>query len=206
MKQILPIVLGAMVLLAVVMVSSVSAAEDRPSGISTQLQGPETFDSIADLNDRAIAMFVEAGKVLSHPRCVNCHPADRTPLQGEDGAAHQPPVVRGRGGIGVVGMRCRTCHLAENFDPGRVPGAPHWLLAPDSMAWEHLTLGEICDQIKDPDRNGGRTLEDIVEHVSEDALVAWGWSPGAGRQPAPGSQAIFAALIRGWVDLGAACP
>jgi hypothetical protein len=36
--------------------------------------------------------------------------------------------------------------------------------------------------------------------------VAWGWAPGAGRDPAPGSQGQLGALIRAWIDSGAACP
>lgn len=199
-------------LMTALMVAGLALTAAAPTGAeppeegATDLQGPEAFGSITDPTDRAIAMFVESGKVLTHPRCVNCHPEGESPLQGEDGRLHQPPVVRGRGGIGVTGMRCRTCHMAENYDPGRVPGAPHWLLAPESMAWEDLTLNEICEQIKDPERNGGRSLEDIVEHVTEDALVGWGWEPGADRQPAPGTQALFAALIRGWAALGGPCP
>ncbi len=46
--------------------------------------------------------------------------------------------------------------MKENFDPGRVPGDAHWRLAPRSMAWEGLTLGQICAQIKDPERGRGR--------------------------------------------------
>ena len=103
-------------------------------------------------------------------------------------------------------MRCETCHHGANFDPGRVPGAPHWHLAPLSMAWEGLSAGEICEQLKDPARNGNRTLADIVKHMEQDPLVAWGWEPGIDREPAPGSQAAFAALIAAWVDAGAACP
>ncbi len=113
---------------------------------------------------------------------------------------------RGRGGLGVPGMKCKTCHQRANFDPGRVPGAPAWHLAPRSMAWEGLTLGEICEQLKDPERNGGRTLDEIVEHMSEDALVGWGWSPGADREPVPGDQEVFGDLIAAWVKNGAACP
>jgi hypothetical protein len=33
------------------------------------------------------------------------------------------------------------------------------------MGWEGKTLGEICAQIKDPARNGGRSVADIVHHV-----------------------------------------
>ena len=74
------------------------------------------------------------------------------------------------------------------------------------MAWEGLTLAEICAQLKDPERNGGRSLDEIVGHFDDDKLVGWGWAPGEGRQPAPGSQEELAELIRAWADSGAACP
>ena len=171
-----------------------------------RLRSVEAFAAIDDEAERAAALFVEAGKVLLHPRCVNCHPSGDAPLQGEDGRAHEPPVVRGTGGMGAVGMRCTTCHLKENFDPGRVPGEAHWRLAPIEAAWEGVSLAAICDQLKDPERNGGRDLGEIVEHMAEDSLVGWAWAPGAGRRPPPGSQKIFGELIAAWVDAGAACP
>jgi hypothetical protein len=46
----------------------------------------------------------------------------------------------------------------------------------------------------------------LVRHLAEDSLVGWGWSPGPGRQPAPGTQAEFGALIRAWAETGAHCP
>ena len=49
-------------------------------------------------------------------------------------------------------------------------------------------------------------LEQIVEHMREDELVGWGWAPGAGREPAPGSQAVLGELISAWAESGAACP
>jgi hypothetical protein len=49
-------------------------------------------------------------------------------------------------------------------------------------------------------------LPQIVDHSAHDALVAWGWAPGSEREPAPGSQAQFAALIAAWVETGAECP
>ena len=36
-----------------------------------------------------------------------------------------------------------------------------------------------------------------------DLLVAWGWMPGSGREPAPGSLAEFGALVAAWAALGA---
>ena len=77
---------------------------------------------------------------------------------------------------------------------------------PREQAWQGKTLGEICRQIKDPKRNGGKTLAQIVEHSAHDELVAWGWSPGHERAPVPGTQAEFGALMAAWVADGAACP
>ena len=151
-------------------------------------------------------MFTELGKVLTHPRCVNCHPAGDRPHQGELGRLHQPPVERGADGHGLPAMRCSICHQAANFDPGRVPGHPEWHLAPREMAWEGKTLGEICAQIKDPARNGGRSPEALVEHIGTDTLVGWAWAPGYGRRPAPGTQKQAGALVEAWVKTGAACP
>jgi hypothetical protein len=56
------------------------------------------------------------------------------------------------------------------------------------MGWEDKTLGQICEQIKDPARNGGRSLEDIVHHVGEDHLVGWAWAPGGDRRHAAASR------------------
>ena len=156
--------------------------------------------------ERSAAIFVELGKVLTNPRCVNCHPAGDRPRQGDLARLHQPPVYRGADGFGRETARCDTCHRAANFDPGGVPGHEGWHLAPLEMAWEGRTLGQICAQIKDTDRNGGRSLADLVEHIGEDGLVGWAWAPGAGRTPAPGTQAQAGALVAAWVDTGAACP
>jgi len=169
------------------------------------LRPPSAFSSIRDPAERSAALFVEAGKVLQHPRCVNCHPVGDRPSQGA-GYPHQPPVLRGADGLGVTAMRCATCHQAANFEPGRVPGNPAWRLAPAAMAWQGRSLAEICAQLKDPQRNGGRSVVQIVEHMAQDDLVGWAWRPGADRQPAPGTQASFGALARAWADSGAACP
>jgi hypothetical protein len=180
-----------------------SAAQPEAGG---SLKPASEFSAIPAERERSIALFTEAGKVIQHPRCVNCHPAGDRPLQGDDGRPHLPLVLRGAGGFGAVGMQCPTCHQRANFDPGGVPGHPTWHLAPIEMAWAGKSLGEICVQIKDPNRNGGMTLDQLVHHMAEDSLVGWGWHPGAGRNPAPGTQQQFGALIKAWVETGAACP
>jgi hypothetical protein len=194
-------VLTAIALLAMLM-STHAASGPPPENLAT----PEGFDAIGDAAARSAALFNEAGKVLTHPRCVNCHPAGDRPRQGDVRRLHQPPVSRGEDGFGLPAMRCPICHQAANFEPAGVPGNPGWRLAPREMSWEGKTLGEICAQIKDPARNGGRSLDDIVHHVGDDHLVGWAWAPGAGRQPAPGTQAQAGALLDAWVKTGAVCP
>lgn len=171
------------------------------------------FAAIADESARSAALFEEAGKVIRHPRCVNCHAAGDSPLQGMEMRVHEPPVARGDGNVGVPGMTCRTCHgdanadiVAQSQTLRSIPGHPLWHLAPIEMAWEGRTLGEICTQLKDPALNGNRTMADIVEHMATDTLVGWGWDPGEGREPAPGTQQVFGQLIAAWVETGAACP
>ena len=169
------------------------------------LASPDNFASIADTDARSAAMFTELGKVLTHPRCTNCHPAGDRPRQGDQTRLHQPPVTRGADGHGLAAMRCSICHTNANFEPGRMPGHPEWHLAPREMAWEGKTIGEICVQLKDPARNGGRKLEELIHHIGEDTLVGWAWAPGAGRSPAPGTQKQAGALAEAWVKTGAAC-
>ncbi|HEY5927279.1 MAG TPA: Isoquinoline 1-oxidoreductase subunit [Kofleriaceae bacterium] len=171
-----------------------------------KLRGVADFNVIADRSERSRALFAEASRVLLHPRCVNCHPAGDVPHQGMRLETHDPPVVRGPDNHGVPGNGCTTCHQDRNQELTRVPGAPGWHLAPIEMAWVGKSAAQLCAQLQDRQRNGGKTLAQIVEHSGHDPLVAWGWSPGHGREPAPGTQAEFGALMAAWAETGAQCP
>ena len=171
-----------------------------------ELRAVADFNVIADRTERSRALFAEASRVLLHPRCVNCHPAGDIPHQGMKLETHDPPVVRGPANHGVPGNECTTCHQDRNQELTRVPGAPQWHLAPIEMAWVGKSAAQLCAQLQDPQRNGGKTLAQIVEHSAHDELVAWGWSPGHGREPAPGTQAQFGALMAAWAETGAQCP
>ena len=173
---------------------------------SGPLRTPADFTQIADRSARSQALFGEAAKVLLHARCVNCHPADDSPRQGNPGKLHDPPVARGADGRGTLTLGCASCHQDHNVEDARVPGAPNWHLAPRSMVLLGRSVAEICAQMKDPRSNGNRTLAQIVDHSTNDKLVAWGWAPGTDRTPAPGTQESFGALMAGWVDTGADCP
>ncbi|WP_040674520.1 hypothetical protein [Rhizobium grahamii] len=202
---------GGMSLFAALPVSLMALAQ-VPAEKST-LKPAASFAEITDQKARSVALFQEAGKVIEHPRCLNCHPAGDRPLQTMAMHPHQPPVTRGEGGMGVPGMMCNTCHGADNATiVGQsptlksIPGNPSWHLAPIEMAWVGKSLGEICEQIKDPKRNGGKDTNQLLEHMAHDSLVGWGWNPGEGREAAPGTQAEFGDLIRAWIETGAACP
>ena len=182
---------------------SVSAAQD--------LKPVSAFANITNRTERSAALFKEAARVIQHPRCLNCHPVDRIPTQGDDLHPHVPFIRADNEGNGPPGLPCDTCHLAQNTDTQvkpmeSIPGHPHWMLAPPSMRWQGLSTREICQQIQDPARNGGRSLEKIHEHLAFDPLVGWAWRPGAGRIPAPGTQKAFGEIIAAWIETGAACP
>src|SRR3954453_9849055 len=112
-----------------------AALASRPPPDPQKLSEAASFSSIADRAERSRALFLEASRVFLHPRCANCHPDGDTPAQGMDMRVHDPPVLRGAGDDGVVAMRCTGCHQDHNLELARVPGAPHWQLAPRKMAW-----------------------------------------------------------------------
>ena len=73
------------------------------------------------------------------------------------------------------------------------------------MIWEGRSERELCELLKDPNQNGHRTVQQIVEHMNT-PLVLWGWSPGAGRTPVPMPRDEFLRKVREWASNGAACP
>jgi hypothetical protein len=150
------------------------------------------------------ALFEPIASVLTHPRCINCH-QDDSPRQTDARIRHRPLVVRGPDGHGAAAQRCQACHQATNSADGFVPGAPSWHLAPLPMLWEGLTRPELCAQMKDPARNGGRTGERLVEHAATDPFVLWAWNPGR-RTPPPLSHAKFVEAVKAWVGAGMPCP
>ncbi|HEV7777261.1 MAG TPA: hypothetical protein VGO76_10360 [Luteibacter sp.] len=193
-------------------VVTASPRDTAPASTVATLKSPADFAGIADRDARSIALFTEAAKVLQDPRCLNCHPVTRSPTQGDDLHAHVPPIDATAGDHGPPGLACNTCHQSANVithtgsSIASIPGHPLWGLAPVAFAWQGKSIGDICTQVKDPKRNGNRSLEKIHEHMAKDDLVGWAWHPGPGRKPAPGTQERFGELIAAWIDTGAACP
>ena len=67
MRSIAILLAGAVTIVAVGM--AVSAAQPDPA---KTLRSVQAFASIADDQQRSLALFEEAGKVITHARCVNC--------------------------------------------------------------------------------------------------------------------------------------
>jgi hypothetical protein len=155
------------------------------------------------------SLFAALAPVLRHPRCMNCHSSGDFPRQGDDGHPHAMNVRRGPDGHGVTAEKCSTCHQDHNLAGAHLPpGAPRWGLPPAAtpMIWQDRSDAQICQSIKDPKQNRNRNLEQLVEHLTEDKLVMWGWNPGEGRTPIPMPHDEFAAKVKAWQAAGAPCP
>jgi hypothetical protein len=158
-----------------------------------------------------LAAFETVRAVLQHPRCQNCHIPGDAPLQFDEGRPHSQNVRRGPSGRGAPGFECGTCHFSANppasYGPHVPPGAPNWHLPPPEikMVFIGVSSGELCRTVKNAKANGGKNLDALVEHVSGDKLVLWGWNPGVGRNPVSIPHAEFVAKFKQWVAAGAPC-
>lgn len=180
-----------------VMSSATRGLDARSSGSTTSATSAES-----------VAAFESILPVLHHPRCMNCHSTGNFPRQGDDSHRHTMQVRRGPDGDGAKPVQCNTCHQDHNLaDVHTPPGAPGWQLpSPEMpMIWEGLSNHQLCTLFKDPKQNGGRSVEQIEEHMHT-PLVLWGWNPGLGRTPAPMNQQQFLDKVHIWVSTGAACP
>jgi hypothetical protein len=151
----------------------------------------------------ALAAFADVAAVLQHPRCMNCHPAGDVPLQGDESRPHALQVTRFSPD---VGLPCSTCHRETGLDQPHLPPAnPHWSMPPANQVFEGRSVQQLCLQLRDPARTGGRDLAALLEHVEHDSLVLYGWSPGLGLSVPELSHEGFVARFRTWVEAGAPC-
>ena len=81
-----------------------------------------------------------------------------------------------------------------------------WALAPVEAEWFGKSSVYICNQLRDPDRNGDRTIREVAEHLDHDLILHWAWNPGGNREAAPHSlQETMDALMQ-WSAAGTPCP
>lgn len=160
----------------------------------------------------AVTAFATVQEVFQHPRCRNCHISGDQPLQLDASLPHQMGVRRGAEGHGSAGLQCNTCHGNVNapasYGAHAPPGAPHWGLPKpnEKMAWMGLPAGVVCEMLKDKATNGGKNMKALIEHVSADSLVLWGWQPGGARAPVSVPHDVFVARFKQWAAAGGPCP
>jgi hypothetical protein len=156
-----------------------------------------------------LAAFETVRTVLQSPRCVNCHPAGDQLLQGDDGHVHLQFVQRGPEGRGAPGLGCATCHGKANppdsYGEHMPPGvATEWRLPPpdNKMVFAGVSSHDLCEQIKDPKRNGGKDSAALFPHRKTRSHL--GWAPGYGEASAVPHDA-FVRAFKTWQDAGAPC-
>lgn len=187
-----------------------------PAAAETTAEMPAS-GSVSQAEGLAAWTRIEA--VVTHPRCANCHTGpDNLPMwtiAGEGGTRpHGMNINAGESRIGAETLACSTCHMTST-GPNDLPHAPPhagiaWQLAPVEMQWFGRSGAEICAQLKDPARNGGRDAAGLVEHLLHDAelrgFIPWGFDPGGGRDPAPGTFADHVQDMKLWAAAGQPCP
>lgn len=127
---------------------------------------------------------------------------------------HGMNIQAGESRMGIEALQCSTCHTTKNEDWGNANDIPHasprvamgWQLAPVEADWFGRFTEEICAQLRDPDRNGGRTVIELAEHLKHDLILHWAWSPGGGCEPAPYSLQEHVNDILDWGVAGMPCP
>lgn len=166
-----------------------------------------------------LAAWKRVEAVLTHPRCANCHVGpDNIPIWTVNGESKSRPhgmnIHAGDSRIGAETIACSTCHMTSTA-PNKVAHAPphvglDWQLAPVDFVWYGKTGAEICAQLKDPKRNGGRDAAGLVEHLRHDAevngFIPWAWNPGGGRETPPGSFEDHVKDVAMWGAAGQPCP
>lgn len=162
-----------------------------------------------------LAAWARIYEVTSHPRCSNCHVgADNRPMWSGPSYGRTRPhgmnVNAGESRIGAETLLCSTCHAPSSVGANPLPhAAPQvdadWRLAPVEAEWFARSSVEICTQLRDLDRNGGRSAQDLAAHLDHDVILHWAWNPGGNREPAPYSLQAHVDDILIWGVAGFPC-
>lgn len=157
--------------------------------------------------------------VVTHPRCANCHVDTRaipiwTPAGETKSRVHGMNIHGGVSRIGAEAMPCSTCHMTSTLPNDPAPAPPRagipWQLAPVEFLWYGQSGAEICKQLRDPARNGGRDAVALLDHLRHDAslsgFIPRGWEPGEGRSTPPGTFEDHVRDMAEWGAAGQPCP
>jgi hypothetical protein len=164
--------------------------------------------------DAGAAAWARIYSVVSHPRCSNCHVGDSGRPGWDDlgyGAQrlHGMNIVADESRVGAQSIPCRTCHIGatgKNDVPHAAPQVDDaWRLPPVELAWRGKSSAEICNQLRNPQVNGGLDIAELIAHVRVSIFVSYGFNPGVDRVAAPGSVAELAGSLAIWGTAGMPC-
>ena len=193
------------VLLSLVALFNVTVKADTSISLNPPAEGSVSLEQGLEAWNRIY-------EVASHPRCANCHVgADNYPMWSGPSYGktrrHGMNINAGVSRIGAESIICSTCHTGATGElPNAAPGvAMPWRLAPVEAEWFGKSSDYICNQLRDPARNGNRTFMDIAAHLDHDVILHWAWNPGGNRQPAPYSLQEHVNDILVWGVAGMPC-
>lgn len=166
--------------------------------------------------EQGLEAWARIYEVTSHPRCANCHvgasgiPMWSGPTYGRT-RSHGMNIRAGDSRMGAETIPCQTCHLSResgvNDQPHMAPQVNAvWMLPPAEADWFGKSSAELCEQLRDPDRNGGRDFRAIASHLDHDVILHWAWNPGGGREAAPYSLQDHVNDVLEWGVGGMPCP
>lgn len=168
--------------------------------------------------EQGLTAFARIYEVASHPRCSNCHVgADNRPMWSGPSYGksrqHGMNINAGESRIGAESIACSTCHTTKSSDWAAANQMPHaaprvamgWQLAPVEAEWFGKSSVEVCNQLRDPERNGDRDMMALAAHLDHDLILHWAWNPGGGREPAPYSLQEHVDDILTWGVAGMPC-
>ena len=191
--------------LALAAAPALAEVDITPPATATEAEGLEAWTRIYE--------------VASHPRCSNCHTgaSDRPMWSGPSYGktrVHGMNIRAGESRIGAEYIPCQTCHTTKSEDWDNANAMPHtaprvamfWQLAPVEADWFGRSSVQICEQLRDPARNGDRDMLALAEHLDHDLILHWAWNPGGGREPAPYSLQEHVNDILIWGVAGMPCP
>jgi hypothetical protein len=198
-------VLSIVALVGIVLAEEEHQKDALPAGSVSSAEGLQAWSRI------------EA--VVTHPRCANCHVDERaiplwTPAGENKSRAHGMNIHGGESRIGAEMIPCSTCHITSTLPNDPAPAPPHagidWQLAPVEFLWIGKSGAEICAQMRDPERNGGRDAKGLLEHLRHDAslsgFIPRAWAPGGGRTTPPGTFEEHVKDMAVWGAAGQPCP
>ena len=172
------------------------------------LREPQAVE-LQSITPRDAFLFVH--KVATSPRCANCHARGDRPIQLDGADAHFHTMYIHRQ-FTLSAASASPCHQDHNLDtPHAPPGAGnavqgHWRMPPRLKSYDiNTTAEELCriwtspsNQFEegDPIRGVSARPAELLEHVTSDPLVNWGFAPGPGRHAGAFARASTAPAIK----------